>query len=667
MLSIVRLVAFAAAGALLLPAQPPDPRKEVADYLDRIAFRHLDARARDVAAVQTRADAEKRQAAVRATVLKLLNGVPDHHGPVAVRTFGSIAADGFRIEKIAYESLPGLWVTADVYVPTAATAPFPAVLVTPGHGATSKAGEYNWGANLAHNGILALAVDPMGQGERLQHYDPELEESKVGQGTPEHGHAAFSTLLIGDPVARYFVNDGMRAVDYLTSRKDVNPDRIGAFGCSGGGTATAYLAALDPRIKVAATACYITSYQELLNSIGNQEAEQSIPGFLTANLDFADWVELAAPKPYVIVSTTEDMFPFAGARQTVDEARHFYDLLGAADRIQWITGPGRHGNLLPIGAQIVGFLVKWLKDGATAEYREFRLERPEELQCTPTGQVSTSFQAESIESINRKHAQSVMPAHPDVSSQTIRAAAAISAEPGPPPAVTVVKTEPRGSYRVDTVAMRMEPDVEAPAIAAIPSAGGRKPAVILMDSQPKERLAAAADFDRPASGGRVVLILQPRGTPLSPSMARSSLLGPFNILSLRAMLVSKTLVGLRADDAIRAVNWLSSLPDVDPASITLYGNGPLGVVALHAAAVDRRILRVVIENTLASYRMALDAPLHRDLAGIVVPGALRHYDLPDLVRAIAPRTVAIWNAVDAMGKPVPGSKQRTLRDPLPID
>src|SRR5206468_11329279 len=133
----------------------------------------------------------------------------------------------------------------------------------------------------------------------------------IGTPTGEHGEANIGPLLIGDSVARYMVNDAMRGVDYLVARKDVDGARIGAFGCSGGGTSTAYLAALDDRVKVAATACYITSFKELLASrAGVQEAEQSIPNFIGQGLDFADWVEVVAPKPYAIVSTSNDMFPF---------------------------------------------------------------------------------------------------------------------------------------------------------------------------------------------------------------------------------------------------------------------------------------------------------------------------------------------------------------------
>ena len=440
----IRTFGLTLACAIPLTAQAPDARQQLVDYLNRIAFAQLQQRVQTIARVQTQADAERRKNAVRARILELIGGLPEKRGPVSVRRFGSFAGDGFSVEKIAYESLPGLFVTADVYVPTSGAGPFPAVILTPGHEASGKSGQYNWGANLARAGILSLAIDPMGQGERLQHFDAELGESKVGPGTGEHGMAAFSTLLIGDHVARYFINDGVRGIDYLSVRKDVDAAHIGAFGCSGGGTATAYLAAMDARIKVAATACYITSMQELLPGTGNQEAEQSIPNFLASGFDFGDWVEMAAPIPYAIVSTEDDMFPFAGARQTYEEAQRIYGLYGATDRIEWIHGPGRHGNLGPIGAQIVAFLVRNLKTGAPEPaFGQFRPAHRDDLLCTPTGQVSTSLGGETVESINRKRAQDLLAPKRAASAADIRAITGSVAQPGAPPVVTVLKSEPR--------------------------------------------------------------------------------------------------------------------------------------------------------------------------------------------------------------------------------
>ena len=148
-------------------------------------------------------------------------------------------------------------------------------------------------------------------------------------------------------------------------------------------------------------------------------------------------------------------------------------------------------------------------------------------------------------------------------------------------------------------------------------------------------------------------------------------------VNLRAIIVGKTLIGMRTDDVIRVLNWLSSRADIDRTSITLYGKGGLGMVALHAAAVDTRITRVIAENSLVSYRAALDAPLHRNLSEIMIPGVLNHYDVGDLLEAIAPREVTLLNPADALGQPMRldqvrySRRIRVLRhgprDPLPID
>jgi hypothetical protein len=168
---------------------------------------------------------------------------------------------------------------------------------------------------------------------------------------------------------------------------------------------TAVLAAFDARVVAAAPACYITSFEALLPTAGPQEAEQSIPGFIEAGLDFGDWILLAAPRAYAVVSTTDDMFTFAGARTTVDEARRLYDLLGARDRFRWITGPGGHGALGPVSGEIIGFFLTHLK-GTDAAPTVARLTppRPEDLWATPTGQLQTSLGSDTIHSLMRARA-----------------------------------------------------------------------------------------------------------------------------------------------------------------------------------------------------------------------------------------------------------------------
>ena len=254
--------------------------------LNRVAEGFLDERASAMRNVQTRADAEARATKFREFVLKSIGGLPQERTPLNARLVGTLERDGFKVQRVIYDSLPGFHVTADLYLPKSGHPPFPVVLYTPGHYPEGKLEAWNLAANMALNGIAVLAYDPVGEGERLQYFDPVRRMSRAGHATGEHSEASTQIALIGDHIARYFVWDAMRGLDYLASRQDIDSNRIGALGCSGGGTVTAYLATLDLRVKAAGVACYITSYSALLGTIGPQEAEQSIPGFIEHGFDF---------------------------------------------------------------------------------------------------------------------------------------------------------------------------------------------------------------------------------------------------------------------------------------------------------------------------------------------------------------------------------------------
>lgn len=658
--------------ATLAPAQQfavdNSGRIALNDYLNSVAAKETAARREAIARIATRAEAEARQREVRATILRLFSSLPERT-PLNPRTTGSTHLEGFRVDKILFDSQPNFPVTGLLYIPdtTAETShSFPAIVMAPGHSPTGKAGDVAFATAFARAGFVVLSYDPIGQGERLQYPDPANSGHTLAKApTGEHGEAGLQPTLIGDSVARYFLWDGMRAVDYLLTRPEVDPHHIGAFGCSGGGTMTAMLAALDPRIATAGVACFTTSYDELLASIGPQDAEQSTPNFIASGLDFPDWAELAAPRPYAIIATTEDMFPFAGAKSTEAEVRRFYTFFHASDNLAFITGPGHHGNLRPILPQILAFFAAHLHpDAAFAKnlppivdpfvqpapkpgtHPAFPPPPPASLvQVTPTGQVATSFpNTATVFTLNRARAAQIATPHPKplaALQQAVRTVTHAEAVPGHTrnsvlKAATVDGVE-RGFLESGPVSLsyRLNADL---------SGSSKHPAILLLvpDIDRSNFLAEAANATAHcldcAHQPALVLSFTPSPSPPGTEETKSTPLGPFYLTELRAELTGRTLLGLRVDDVIRAVDYLASRPDVDPGNITAETADPhLGLVLLHAAILDPRLKHVTVSNIRPSYRDLVNDPLPNDAPQDILPGVLRHYDIPDLVHALGPR------------------------------
>ncbi|MGA7155355.1 MAG: acetylxylan esterase [Acidobacteriaceae bacterium] len=654
-------------------------RAELVQTLNAIAAKDLASRHAAIAGITTRGGAEVRQHEVRRKILALMGGLPERT-PLHARVTGTVAADGFHIEKVIYQSQPRFYVTALLYVPDGKPAGtrFPAILMTPGHTPRSKADDYPLASVFARNGFVVLSWDPLGQGERLQYPDPaHPDRSLATRSTGEHGEASLQPMLIGDPIARYFVWDAIRGVDYLTSLSDVDPHRIGALGCSGGGADTAFLAALDPRVAAAGVACYNTSFSALLASIGAQEGEQSIPDFISSGLGFPDWIELVAPRPYAEIATYADMFPFSGARQTAVEARRFYSLFDPAVEgtptgnapptnligpavnsdtgnaipltapFQFITGPGHHGNLAPILGNILGFFMRNLEPGSDANHPV--LAAPEKLasgvlQVAPTGQVSTSFPGcATVFSLNLTRAAKIAPPrHPSGANlvAAVRAITKASVIPGNDRINQLLST------RSGPVEINVGENVQLHGMLSVPTTPGRHPAVVLLvpDSILSNSAIARANkaiFDRLSAQGEVVLAMTPEPSPAGTEDMKTPLLGPFYLLSLRADIVGRTLLGIRVDDVIQAVDALAACGDVDSHNISAIGSGHMGLVLLHAAVLDPRLAHVTVSHSLVSYRSLLHAPLPIGAPEDVLPGVLLHYDIPDLVRVLGARATVI--------------------------
>ena len=619
------------------------------EWMDRIAQQQLSDREAAISRIHTVDEAKARQTWVRAKILELLGGLPDYNGPLNARITGRIERPRYTIEKVVFESLPDFYVTANLYLPREG-GKHPGVLIPMGHWEQGKLAAQPIAANLAMKGFVALAYDPVGQGERQQAYDRRIEAPLAGGSTDQHFQAGAQSILAGENFARYRIWDAKRALDYLLSRPEVDNENIGCTGCSGGGTLTTYISALDPRIEVAAPACYINSWHQLFaGPIG--DSEQSFPFFLSSGLDVADYIELFAPKPWLINSTVGDFFPIEGARHAYQEALDWYRIYNAEDHIHWAVGPGPHGTPLEIREAIYEWMIRWLKDGR-GNFREEPVEMAPDfdLLVTQTGQVEGR---QIYQVIQERFHQRMRQGNSEQLLAEIRKWSEDRA--GQPPLVHVLKDTPGEVFRTQQLALEVEPGLEISGTLYAPLKSGRKPAMLLvdLDAPLAERLAAR---------GAVVLNLFPRGIPV-PSTGEDQAATKQDI---RAWVIGKNMAGMRAFDIQRGVDLLVARPDVDAGSVRALARNVSGVWLLMAASIDARIGKVWLDRTPYSLRAALNVPITRDLHDAVIPGFALHWDLEDLVKAMAPRPVLWSDPTDWMHMVVPhlaGFLYRTFEEP----
>jgi cephalosporin-C deacetylase-like acetyl esterase len=647
---------------MLVPsvAAPADDPLVVVGDLGNMVNAHLSKDARDlfrqrdeaVARLDSPVRIEERQRFIRERFVDALGGFPDRT-PLRPRITRTLEREDYRVEMLIYESLPGFHVTANVYVPTQGRPPYPAVLGVAGHsanGKTSATYQRAW-ISMAKRGFLVLAYDPPGQGERSLYFDPELGRSRVGIGTREHTASGLQCLLTGHHFARYELWDGIRAVDYLLTRDDVDPERLAVAGNSGGGTQAAYLAVVEPRLAVAVSSCYMTSWKQLWFEPGPQDAEQDLPGFLFHGLDFPDYAIAFAPRPFQILSATRDFFPIAGARSTYEEARRVYERLGQADRMGFFEYDDTHGWSKPRREATYRWLERWFHDRDDEGLEPaFDTEHESVLYATPTGQVSTSYEgAATVQSLNRLVAEDMFPKRKasgfdDIESlrRLVRSRLRMR-ETRPVPQVSAHGELGREGYRIERIALHPEPDVTVPALVFVPTGGpARKPAVLYVHGEGKATDAGeGGDIEDLVRSGHVVLAPDPRGMGESDPVLASGGYRPQWQMFQRALLVNRTMLGLQVEDLLGTFEHLASHGDVDPDRIAVLGKGNGGVLALFLAALEPRVEKVAVEGSVLSYLAIARARYHEDLTAVFLPGVLEDFDLPDLSAALAPRPLWI--------------------------
>ena len=629
---------------------PGELRDELTRYLTAEAEKHWSARSAKVGALKTQAQVEDRQRYIRRTLLEAIGGFPAKT-PLNAKITGGFARDGYRVEHLVFESQPKFYVTANVYVPANVAPPFPAVIGVAGHSATGKAiatYQMAW-IGMVKRGFLVIAFDPPGQGERSEYFDQTLGKSTVGIGTGEHNMAGVQTLLTGSTFARYEVWDGIRAFDYLLTRKDVDPKRIGVAGNSGGGTQSAYLAVFEPRLAASVISCYMTDWAKLWTKPGPQDAEQNFPGFLSNGLNFGDFMIAFAPKPVTMLTGIRDYFPIDGARDTYAEVKRVFEVVDAPGRAGYFEYDDEHGWHKPRREATYRWLTRFLQ-GKDDDGIEPAIEpEPESnLNATSTGQVSTSLGGETVQSLNLKLAEKLFAgraaarvSNPEQMRALISRRLNVGTRRGSPK-ITVV--------RPDAILIETEPGIRIPASLYVPSGAGKHAAVIYVNSSGKDANPKAIDSLRQT--GRVVLALDARGWGESAPERGSGGSSGTSRLAQRAMLIGRPLPGMQVYDVLRAFDYLISREDVDPSQVSVYGSGNAGMIALYAGGLEPRIAAIDSDGAIASFMALARAKTHLGMLDIVVPGVFNDFDLPDIAGMIAPRPLHIAAARTPNGAPL---------------
>lgn len=645
---------------VLDPASQPPPSRLLYADLQRQAHAALDRRGQQYEALASPDDAARWQTERRAFFVRQLGGFPERT-PLNAQVVGRVEAGDYTIEKVLFESRPQHHVTALMYLP-ATPPPYPCVIVASGHSRTGKAADYNqrFGIIMARHGMAALCYDPIGQGERSQILNDQ-GEPKFGSTVTEHFQIGVGAILVGTNTAAYRIWDGMRAIDYAAGRNDIRADRIGFTGCSGGGTLTSYVMALDDRVASAAPSCYLTTFRRLIDTIGPQDAEQNIFGQVAFGLDHPDYVLLRAPRPTLISATTGDYFDIEGAWANFRQAKRFYGRLGFPERVDLVEGDGGHGVPMTNLVAIMRWMQRWLldHDGAATE-GEIDVHPLDALRCTPAGQVLALPGEKSVFTLNAerqtglaaKRAEFQRTAQPAALRDKIRALAGMRA-PAELPRLQVLgqgSIEP-GDFRVDKLLLQRDEGIPLPALLFVPREP-RPEAYLYLHGEGMQAAANEPGGIEPlVRRGHIVLAVDLPGIGETRGEKSDGPLGTWKDFYL-AYLLGKSLTGIRAEAAIQAAHTLATMPiggtaanngdapesGTDSAAavrrtVHAVASGEAVIPTLHAAATSEAIAVLHLpDGEVAPWATLVPrSETDNQLAG-TVHAALAFYDLPDLIR-----------------------------------
>lgn len=621
------------------------------DHLRAKTFAALDHLAREKAAMTAPEQVRQRAQKVRTTFLDAIGGLPASDTPLNARTVGAIPRDAYTIEKVIFESQPSVYVTALAYIPKHLNAPAPGILFVCGHAREAKGyPEYQRVCHdLALNRFVVLAMDSTGQGERVTHLNPDTGGMTVGWGTTEHSYQGFQCILTGSSIARYFLFDALRGIDYLQSRPEVDPARIGVTGNSGGGTQTTLVCMSgNERIKAAVPCTFVTSREHYFMAGQPQDAEQLCFGMTKNGINFDDCFWPFAPRPLLIGAVDSDFFNPEGTALTYERLKSLYRLLDAENKVEWVLAPGGHRYSKELREAAVNWFRKHLLNAkpvfVSKPDDEIETLPDSALWCTSKGHVLTDFPQGrtpyhlNLELLPKRRKLADVEALRDAVIDTLAIRERLESPAEMFPRVLRVQkmegAEARSIFFISepgimTTGCLVQPDnVEPTGVILFLAKGGTNE----MDQFQEPIRNVLAE-------GRAVFVYDVRGTgavaahPVNPrsDVFPETYYNTEGWFSFQAYCLGESLLGMRVFDVLRAAHYLRTLAGYKQIGLHAQGLEP-ALWGYLAAALDNSITPVRIEGLIESYEAIVRTSLYRTdlISSIMVHGILQHFDLPDL-------------------------------------
>lgn len=635
-------------------------------YLTELATAAYQRRDRALAALSSKTAIAARQKWVRETFWKLTGGEPPRT-PLDVKVRGEFSRDGYRVEKITYESQPGLIIPANLYIPTGSNGPFPGVLFQMGHSLTGKAWEsyQKCCQTLVKLGYVVLAFDPMGQGERTYYPRSGGTLTRLSSADDEHTVPGRQMLLVGDTATRMQTWDAVRSLDVLASHPSVDPKRLASTGQSGGGTLTMMLAAVDDRLAVAAVSSGNTENFACRNFNPPGSTDDAEQDFVAAGpLGFDRWDLLypMAPKPLLVLASARDFFGTYSSNylengwEEYQKLERVYTTLGAKAKIAWDDTPLPHGMTYALRLKIYNWFERWLKGSNKLIEREpaLQVEKEETLWVGTTGNVVRDFGS------TTPHRMTVA-ALPEKPAGDWKKLVRLSVPPQ-----LVLKTVgrvPSEEVAIEAVEVAMNRSVFLSGWLFLPS--NPKSVLLVTDQAGRPaRWQEGALYQQVAAKGIAVCSMDVRGTgEMNPEYGRGAAAYAQSHHSEEnyawaSLMLGEPLVFQRAADIAAAARALQSRFGNLP--LRLAAMGKLTVPAMFAAVECLEISVSYLSGGLVSFRSLVELEEYSHTLANFIPSFLRHADLADVAAVVAPRKLILAGTVDADGKTVGAGAVRSF-------